>query len=254
MYNKSNKPENVFFDEEKRVIEFSIGRPKKITGSRIASILGLNDYSTPFKAACEIAKLYKGDEPTKYTEAGEIVEPKIRNYVRINAEKLFKNSYFKTVPGIEDPIPKEKCYFEHFPNNEPFGGMVDGYVLENGKKAAILEIKSSKSRTTWFDENGNEIVPPTYVFQASLYAKLANLSKIVFAIGFLEDRDYDNPYDWVPNENNTVVRIVDPIDMTVPMQEAVEWYNKYILGGITPQWTNEDLELVEKLIQHGTIY
>ena len=63
-------------------------RPLKITGTRLAAIMGLNVWNSPFKAWCEITRTYK--EPftdTIYTIAGKTIEPKQAEYM--------KKSYFK---------------------------------------------------------------------------------------------------------------------------------------------------------------
>ena len=241
------------FDEDRQVVEFDIGRPKKITGSRIAAIAGLNEYTTEFKVACEIAKLYPGDPPTKYTEAGNVMEPKIRDYVRRNADSFIGKDYGGVV-GIKDPVPKEECFYEHFPGKEPFGGMVDGYVTSDGFNAGILEIKTAKTRKGWINEDGTYKVPTNYLLQASLYCELSGLKKITFVVGFPEEDDYDNPDSWEPSESNVLVITVDGFPMKSIMSDAVRWYNKYIKNGVTPPWTEKDKELVDWLLANSSPY
>ena len=235
------------FDEERKVIEFELGRPRKITGSRIAAILGMNEYTTPFKAACEITGLWK-EPPSKFTVAGSVMEPFIRDYVRARMDSLVGDALGTGTLGIEDPVPPRDCGFEHFPGREPFGGMVDGFVTLNGRHAAVLEIKTANKKASWFDENGEPQVPFNYVLQASLYCELAGLPKIVFAVGFPEPEDYEAPDGWSPNEDNSMVLTVNAYPMRSMMDEAAAWYNRYIVNGITPPWTEKDTELVETLL------
>ena len=55
----------------------------RITGHRVASVLGLNKYQSPFGAWCEITKLVKLPfEDSKYTLAGKAIEPKLIDFVR----------------------------------------------------------------------------------------------------------------------------------------------------------------------------
>lgn len=62
-------------------------RPKKLTATRFATILGLNPWSTPFEVWCEITRTYqKPFEDTIYTVAGKTIEPKQAEYM--------KNTYF----------------------------------------------------------------------------------------------------------------------------------------------------------------
>lgn len=57
-------------------------RTKKITGTRFATILGLNPWSTAFEMWCAITKTYeKPFEDTIYTVAGKTIEPKQARYM-----------------------------------------------------------------------------------------------------------------------------------------------------------------------------
>ena len=49
-------------------------KPKKITGTRFASILGLDRWNSPFKTWCAITRTYEEPfEDTIYTIAGKII-------------------------------------------------------------------------------------------------------------------------------------------------------------------------------------
>lgn len=239
---------DVDIDEDSRVVRFEGVKPKKITGSRIASILGMNEYTTPFKVACDMARLYS-EPPSKYTEAGEAMEPKIRDYVRARSSELIGDSLGGGELDVIDPVPKEQCFYEHFPNAAPFGGMVDGYVDLDGEHIAVLEIKTASDKSKWFGGNGEPIVPTGYLMQTSLYCDLSKLDRIVFAVGFPEPEDYDSPEEWIPSEDNVIVRIVKPLPMRQFKADALAWYNKYVKRGVTPPWTDKDLELVEMLLE-----
>ena len=67
-------------DERNRVIRFDPSRHGKITGSRFYAVLGMDPFTTEFAAACAISRIYTEYEPTKYTVAGETIEPVIRQY------------------------------------------------------------------------------------------------------------------------------------------------------------------------------
>ena len=86
------------------------------------------------------------------------------------------------------------------------------------------------------------------MLQASLYAELAGLDRIVFAVGFLKDpEDFVRPNLWVPTEENTYIIVKDKLDMPKYMKEAEDWYNEYIKNGYTPEWTDKDEELLKYL-------
>ncbi len=69
--------------QEQKIAVMPPKRPKKITGTRFAAIMGLNRWSTPFEAWCAITRTYeKPFEDTIYTIAGKIIEPKQAEYMR----------------------------------------------------------------------------------------------------------------------------------------------------------------------------
>ena len=97
-------------------------RPKKITGTRFAAILGLNQWTTPFEAWCAITRTYeKPFEDTIYTIAGKTIEPKQAGFMKekhfwrnlITPTDMFGADYF------------QKTYGDFFPENAHLGGMWD---------------------------------------------------------------------------------------------------------------------------------
>lgn len=244
----------VEIDEEERTVIFDTYKLKKITGTRVAPILGLSEFSSPFKVACEMAGLYPGDKANKYIDAGNILEPVLRAYIAKDCDRMLRSPLGMkdgSRVGVEEPVEKTQCGYDHFHNEKVFGGMVDGYIVIDGKRSAILEIKTASDRTKWQDENGGYTkVPESYMLQASLYARLSNLDRIVFLAGFLEEPDYDRPQQWVPGPDNTAIVVVDALDMTEPMAKCVEWYNEYMKNGYTPEWSDsEDDQAVLKYLK-----
>ena len=78
----------VEIDRDSRTVVFDLYRHKKITGSKLGAILGINSKVSPFKIACELAGLYPGDKRNKYIDAGNVLEPVLRNYFRKNLSDL----------------------------------------------------------------------------------------------------------------------------------------------------------------------
>jgi predicted phage-related endonuclease len=78
-------------------------RPKKCTGTRFATIMGLNPWSTPFEAWCAITRTYEEPfEDTIYTIAGKEIEPKQAEYMKksygmdiITPTDIYGEDYFK---------------------------------------------------------------------------------------------------------------------------------------------------------------
>ena len=242
----------VEISDDERTVYFETWKPKKISGTKIGGILGYSEFATPFKVACEIAGIYPGDKANKYIDAGNILEPVIRNYVGQSATRLLSGPM--SLPegsraSVEQPGEKEKCQYDPFHDNRLFGGLVDGYIQVDGKRDAILEIKTSHDKEKWLDGNGQPTdVPMTYMLQASLYAELAGLDRIVFVVGFLKDpEDFLRPNSWKPSEENTYIVVKDKLDMSGYMADAEAWYKEYILNGYTPEWTEKDEELLKYL-------
>ncbi|MCK9333520.1 MAG: YqaJ viral recombinase family protein [Candidatus Cloacimonetes bacterium] len=236
-------------DDDEKTVYFDTYRTKKITGTKIGPLLGISEFSTPFKVACELAGLYPGDKANKYIDAGNILEPVLRKYVRDRSDELLLGLFPKgSVITIEEPVPKEQCGYDHFHDNKMFGGMVDGYIDVNGKRDHILEIKTSHDIEKWIDDSGRvSIVPESYMLQASLYAELSGIDRIIFLVGFLEESDYVHPERWVPTSENTYIVIKDKLDMSGYMKEAEEWYSEYIKNGYTPEWTDKDTDVLKYL-------
>lgn len=140
-------------DDDEKTVYFDTYKLKKITGTRVAPILGIGEFSSPFKVACELAGLYPGDRANKYTEAGNIAEPLIRDYAKASSDRIAGLLGYGPVI-IEDPVPGESCGYDHFHNEKLFGGLVDGYIVNGGKRSAVLEIKTSSSRERWEDSDG----------------------------------------------------------------------------------------------------
>ena len=213
----------------------------RITGHRIASVLGLNQYQTPFGAWCEITKLVKLPfEDNKYTIAGKIIEPKLIDVVR----KKFPN-----VMSIEEYYGNniEKYRWNNFvEDSKVFGGIMDAVATKDDLKTLtmIVEGKTSSKPHLW----ENNQVPIEYLLQGCEYAYLKGLDRVLFICAFLQDDDYAHPEKFEPTEENTilVVKKIKDVIITMPngdlitFEEAIkyceEWWEKYIETGISPEF------------------
>lgn len=206
-------------------------RPKKITGTRFASILGKNVWNTPFKTWCEITRTYK--EPfvdTIYTIAGKVIEPKQAEYVR----RAYFMAGLKTPTDIFGENYFKKTFGDFFSKTPIFGGMWD-YLLydEKGNPHTVLEMKTTKRAEDWEDD-----VPEYYALQAALYAYLLGVDNVTMVVSFLEDEDYNTPELFVPSSKNTIV-IPFKVSERYPnfdrlIEKATKWWNDYVLGGVSP--------------------
>ena len=235
-------------DDENKVVYFDTYKLKKITGTRVAPILGVGEFSTPFKVACEMAGLYPGDKKNKYMEAGNIIEPVLRKYAFENTDRVSDLLGLDGSVKVEEPVEGKECGYDHFHHDKKFGGMVDGYIHADGVRRAILEIKTSGMKESWKDDSGGYTnLSDQYMYQASLYAELSGLDDIVFVIGFLEEKDYARPKQWVPDEDNTHFILKKKVDMSEPMRKCSEWYDEYLKQGFTPEWTDKDADVLKYL-------
>lgn len=235
--------------EDDHYIEFDTWSPKKITGHRIGGILGVSRFKTPFAVACEIAGFGYEEPSNKYIVAGNSIEPIMREHVRKNISSIIGPLGLDGPAGVEEPAPPERCGYDHFHTEKLFGGLVDGYIIQNGKRVAVLEIKTM-NRNRWEEEtSGVPDVPQEYLMQAGLYTKLSGLEKMVFAIALLEEADYRVPDKWVPTEDNVVFICKDlPAEMDSWMDECEAWFKEYIKAGYTPDWDEErDADLLKYL-------
>lgn len=220
-------------------------KPKKITGTRFAAIMGKNKWNTPFKAWCEITRTYEEPfEDTVYTVAGKIIEPKQAEYMR----KAYYLTGLKTPTDLFGKDYFKKTYGDFFKENRIFGGMWD-YLLydENGKISTVLEMKTTKRSEDWEND-----IPEYYALQAALYAYLLGVDSVMMVASFLEDGDYKNPDAFVPSAENTIVRPFRVSerypDFENLIREADRWWKKHVEGGISPTYDEKkDADILRAL-------
>ncbi len=218
-------------------------RPKRITGTRFASILGLDRWNTDFKTWCAITRTY--EEPfvdNVYTIAGKTIEPKIIDYLR--------KAYWMEIKTPEDIYGKDyfkKTRGNFFPKIDTFGGMWDALYYEDGEISAVIEIKTTKRVEDWKDG-----APDNYALQAALYAYLLGVDDVIMVCAFLEEGDYDKPEDFVPHAGNT---IIDEFSISerfprfqAHIDRATDWWNDHVVTGISPEFDEKkDADILKEL-------
>jgi predicted phage-related endonuclease len=220
-------------------------RPKRITGTRFASILGLDRWNTPFKTWCAITRTYEEPfEDNKYTIAGKTIEPKVINYLN----KVYYQGHLKSPTDIYGEDYFRKTWGNFFPESDIFGGMWDALLYdENGKVDSVIEIKTTGRVEDWVDG-----APPHYALQASLYAYLLGIDNVVMVASFLEDKDYEHPEDFEPSVSNTIVDEFKVSERYPQFQKFIdfarEWWNKHVVTGISPDFDeSKDSEVLKEL-------
>ena len=223
-------------------------RTKKVTGTRFATILGLNPWSTPFEMWCAITKTYeKPFEDTIYTIAGKTIEPKQAEYM--------KKSYGMDLITPTDRYGEDyfnKTWGDFFPENPHFGGMWDYLgVNENGEVDTVLEMKTTKRIEDWQND-----APEYYALQAALYAYLLGVDNVIMVASFLDEKDYTDPSKYVPNIKNTITvefKVSERYpDFERMVSEVKSWWGEYVAGGISPVYDEKkDAEILAALRTHN---
>lgn len=219
---------------------------KKVTGTRFASILGLNPWSTPFGAWCEITKTYQEPfEDTIYTIAGKTIEPLQADFVK---DHLYISRFVRPADVYgEDYF--NKTYGDFFPDEKLFGGMWDYLSVDDENRPnCVFEMKTTKRAEDW--ANG---VPIYYQLQACLYAYLLKVDTVCVVVSFLKDEDYKHPEQFVPTTSNTAW-FAKSMSRDFPNFErdyilpAVAWWEAYVKTGISPEYDpDKDKDILKAL-------
>lgn len=219
----------------------------RVSGTMMAGILGISPWSTPFQVACSLLGLAREDISNKpAVKAGIALESKVIKYAGerypefglfIPAEEIYEKregDHDSWVSDFEDDI---------------FAGHVDGIVMGDDGTDYILEVKTSSNMESWL--NG---VPEYYCWQVALYNEfITKRDKAYVLLGIVDKNTYSDPNSWIPNENTVgLFEInIDREQVLEKMAIITEWYNTYIVNGITPDYDpqNEgDVEMYEHLV------
>ena len=227
-------------DSKHIVLDKKPSRFKYITGTRFASCLGLNPYSTPFQIWCECTRLVTPPfEETIYIKAGRVIEPKQREYI----SKKFPN-----IVSPEDYFGEifDKVRWNFFKDEDkPFAGCWDAVSTKDNHRdiAMVVEFKTASDPRKW---NNNQI-PVYYLLQGGLYAKLLGLDRVLFVASFLDKLDYAHPEDFVPNEDNTIMLVKKLNEIVIEkdgqlftiddlFEQAKDFWETYVKTGVSPEF------------------
>lgn len=223
-------------------------KPKKITGTRFATILGLNPWSTPFEMFCAITRAYEQPfEDNQYTVAGKTIEPKQALYMEnaygmdlIRPADLWGEDYFN------------QTYGDFFVESAHLGGMWDFLLKgDDDKPTAVLEMKTTKRIEDWQDGP-----PEYYALQASLYAYLLGLDDVIMVASFLDETDYKDPSKYKPSVKNTAViefKVSERYpDFADKVAQVEKWWDEHIETGISPAYDEKkDSAILTELRKHS---
>lgn len=233
-------------------------KPKKITGTHFPTIIGVNPFSTDFEVWCRCTRTYEIPfEGNKYTNAGQIIEPKVFDFLRnsmgfgdrvVTPEDVYGKDHFK------------KTWGDFYPTVPMFGGMWDALIKdENGNIEYVVEIKTVQvdGRSGSLEDRWKDGEAPHYqALQASLYAYLLGVDKVLMVAVALEDKkgDYERPEQVVPSYANGNVYIDEfRVSERYPnfemyIEKATAWWNAHVLTGISPEFNEKkDAEILKAL-------
>ena len=221
-------------------------KPKKLTGTRFAAIMGLNAWTTPFEVWCAVTRTYeKPFEDTIYTVAGKTIEPKQAEYMRnaymmgnlITPTDVFGENYFQRTWG------------DFFPEQKVLGGSWDYLLVDkDGKPSTVLEMKTTGRVEDWKDD-----IPEYYALQAALYAYLLGVDDVIMVASFLEATDYDDPSKFVCSGDNTITRPFKVSERYPEFEKryvkpALKWWKDHVESGISPEYDEKkDSEILKVL-------
>ena len=233
-------------------------KPKKITGTHFPTVIGSNPFSTEFEVWCRCTRTYEIPfEGNKYTNAGQIIEPKVFDFLRTSM------GFGSRVVTPEDTYGKDhfkKTWGDFYPEVPIFGGMWDALIKdENGNTEYVVEIKTVQvdGRSGSLEERWKDGEAPHYqALQASLYAYLLGVDKVMMVAVALEDKkgDYEHPEQVTPSFANGNVYIDEfkvserypNFDMYI--EKATAWWNAYVLTGVSPEFDEKkDAEILKAL-------
>lgn len=222
---------------------------KKMTGTRFATVMGLNAWASPFKVWCEMTKTYEDPfEESIYTKAGKVIEPKICEYLR---SRYFMD--IKSPTDVYGPDYFRKTWGDFYPDVEALGGSWD-FLGDD----FVVEVKTTKRVEDWRGVDG-EVEPPIYYkLQASLYAYLLGFDNVVMTCSFLQDKDYEDPEAFEPTVDNTVV-IEFKLSEAFPtfkesyIDPALKFWRDHVLTGISPEFDEKkDANILKELRKNVT--
>ena len=233
-------------------------KPKKITGTHFPTIVGVNPFSTDFEVWCRCTRTYEIPfEGNKYTNAGQVIEPKVFDFLRTSM------GFGSRVVTPEDVYGKDhfkKTWGDFYPTVPMFGGMWDALIKdENGNIEYVVEIKTVQvdGRSGSLEDRWKDGEAPHYqALQASLYAYLLGVDKVMMVAVALEDKkgDYEHPEQVIPSYANGNVYIDEfkvserypNFDMYI--EKATAWWNAYVVTGTSPEFDEKkDAEILKVL-------
>ena len=191
--------------------DVTIDRNLYIGGSDIPIIMGISPFKKRFDLLLEKAGLKENDfDGNEYTEYGNILEPKIREFINLNEKKLF----------VEDKkiVGDIRCH-------------VDGY----NQKDTILEIKTTSQVHKSVDEY------KVYLCQLLFYMSVYEAKKGKLAV-YERPKDFNEEFDEKRLTTNDI-NFKDYKELVEDILQAVDQFRKDLIKvKENPFITEEELQ------------
>ena len=218
----------------------------KVTGTSVAGILGCSPFTTPFQVACALLGLGREDISKKpEVLVGQALEAEIIKYA---GEKYGQYGLFMSADEVYEKREGDHDAWESDFNDNVFAGHVDGIVMRDDANY-ILEVKTSRNYDSWV--NG---VPEYYYWQVALYNEfITKQDKAYVVLGMTSEATMKDVNSWVANEKTVGMfeMDIDRAEVQEKMEYIRQWYNEYIVNGVTPEHdpTNpKDVALYDHLV------
>jgi putative phage-type endonuclease len=172
--------------------EWHKAREGKLTGSRLAAVLGLSPWESPYSLWCEMAGLTPPTEQTGEQARGHYLEPSIAAWFadqHPDWEVFEAGTYVHQDRACHLANPDRLIRYHTLPDSMPVGW----YDIE---VSALLEIKTDADGSGW-GEPGTDEIPLYYRTQVQWYMDVLGLPRAHIAVlgGRLQFAEYVVDYD-----------------------------------------------------------
>ena len=249
----------------------NIENRKHITGSKLgAIIMGKGKFGqTAFETACDILGICHSVNDSYATKAGNVLEKPVIEYLNANHPEMGTIVPGDTFYAKEEAEAKAAGTYRKTDFENPiFGGKVDGYIFEPGadtsdpKNGKVVEVKITSDKIEdWKNPDGSWKIPDQYLFQMRLYNHFAPggpKDVAYMAVSFMDPKVKNTVGKsgkadaWSKGSHTTELIPVEMDDeaFTEQLDQAADWYNQYIMKGLTPPIdpnNPRDVALWEKL-------
>ncbi|MET8334425.1 YqaJ viral recombinase family protein [Streptosporangium canum] len=170
--------------------EWRAARATRLSGSRMAAVLGLSPWESPYSTWCEMAGLVQPDEQTKEQSRGHYLEPAIAAWF---ADQHPEFVVAEAGTYVHRDRPQHLANPDRLVRQNPIPNAVGWFDVEC---SALLEIKTDADGSAW-GEPGTDQIPVYYRTQVQWYLDVLGLKRAYIAVltGRLQFAEYIVDYD-----------------------------------------------------------